>query len=184
VPFFVGGGVALVEGRGERLTGLNAPIGKPVGIVLVTPAVAVSTTAVFRCLDQGGDAAPADPRSARMTSEHLAQELRGGLRAHDLVSRAGVLSTANDLGNATAALVPELRAFRRALARRLGRTVGQSGSGPTLWALYPSLAAAEAAAADLEAGFLEEAPTAPGDGAPRIHATTIAADEPDSRRKP
>ena len=82
------------------------------------------------------------------------------------------------------ALVPELRAFRRAVARRLGRAVGQSGSGPTLWALYPSLATAEAAAADLEAGVREGTLAAPGHGAARIQATTIAADESDSRREP
>jgi len=184
VPFFVDGGVALVEGRGERLTSLKPPVGGPVAVVLVTPALAVSTTDVFRRLDEGGDAAPSDPRSARVTSEHLAQELRGGLRAQDLVSRAGVLSTANDLVDATLALVPELRAFRRAVARRLGRAVGQSGSGPTLWALYPSLATAEAAAADLEAAVREGTVAAPGHGAPRIQATNIATDESDSRREP
>lgn len=187
VPFFVAGGPALVEGRGERVTGLRAPVGPPVGVLLVTPALGVSTAEAFVTFDAGGDAAPGDPRSTRVTSEHLAQELRAGLRAADLVARAGVLATANDLANATAQLVPALRAFRRALTRRLGRPVGQSGSGPTLWALYPSAAAAETAAGDVAAGLTDGTLEAPGERQPRITATTIAAPpaEPnDPRREP
>jgi len=175
VPFFLVGGPALVEGRGERLTVLRPPIGEPVGLLVVTPALAVSTPEAFRRLDAGGEATPSDPRATRLTSEHLAAELRAGLRGADLVARAGVLATANDLIGAAAMLVPELRAFRRALARRLGRPVGQSGSGPTMWALYPSLAAAEAAAEDLRAATTAGAIGAPGGTAPGVHATTISS---------
>ncbi|HYL39970.1 MAG TPA: hypothetical protein VET90_01565, partial [Candidatus Binatus sp.] len=178
VPFFLMRGPALVEGRGDRLTPLRGPLGAPVGVVVVTPRDGVSPPEAFRRLDAGGVAAPADPRSTRVTSEHVAAELRAGLRAADLVARAGVLATANDLLPAAVALVPDLRSFRRAVARRLGRPVGQSGSGPTLWALYPSATEAEAAAAQLErlvtAGDLD----APGDRPPRIHATSIVG--PDS----
>jgi 4-diphosphocytidyl-2-C-methyl-D-erythritol kinase len=174
VPFFLAAGPALVEGRGERLTVLRPPKGN-VGVLVVTPALAVSTTEVFRRFDAGGDAAPSDPRSTRISSEHLAQELGAGLAADQLVVRAGILATANDLINATALVVPELRAFRRSLARRLGRPVGQSGSGPTLWALYPSIAEAEAAGSELASGLGDGSLVAPGDGPPRIHATTIAA---------
>lgn len=175
VPFFLVGGPALVEGRGDQLTPLRAPIGEPVGIVVVTPAVGVPTPEAFGRLDAGGEATPADPGSTRVTSDHLAAELRGGLRAADLVARAGVLATANDLLRAAIAIVPELRAFRRDLARLLGRPIGQSGSGPTFWALYPSLATAEAAAAELERRSASGELEAPGEGPPRIRATTIAA---------
>jgi len=180
VPFFFADGPALVEGRGDRVTRLAAPLGNPIGVLLVTAGLGVSTTAAFRRFDEGGEATPADQRSTHLTSEHLAHELRTGLRATDLVARAGVLTTANDLVNATALLVPELRTFRRALARRLGRAVGQSGSGPTLWALYPSLSTAEAAARDLGAGLGDGSLAAPGRSAPRIHATTIAGPTADA----
>ena len=40
VPFFLAGGPALVEGRGERVTPLNQLAGDPPGVLLVTPAVA------------------------------------------------------------------------------------------------------------------------------------------------
>jgi 4-diphosphocytidyl-2-C-methyl-D-erythritol kinase len=177
VPFFLVGGPALVEGRGDRLTPLRAPLGAPVGVLIVTPALGVSTPEAFRRLDAGGDAAAADPRSARVTSQHLADELRAGLPGADLVARAGVLATANDLVPAAAAIVPELRPYRRQLARHLGRPVGQSGSGPTLWALYPSVREAEAAADELdrlaETGGLEP----PGKRRPRITATTILGPE-------
>jgi 4-diphosphocytidyl-2-C-methyl-D-erythritol kinase len=188
VPFFLADGPALVEGRGDRLTILRRPKGS-VGVLIVTPALAVSTGEVFRRFDEGGEAAPGDPRSTRISSEHLAEELGGGLAADQLVVRAGILATANDLMNAAAAVVPELRAFRRSLARRLGRPVGQSGSGPTLWALYPSIGEAEAAASELEAGVRDGSLVAPGDGPPRIHGTSIAATssspaKPEARSEP
>ncbi len=80
--------------------------------------------------------------SVRMTSEHLAQELGNGLSATDLVARAGVLASANDLLPAALLVEPGLVAVKRALTRTLGRPVGLVGSGPTLWTLYPSLAEA------------------------------------------
>ena len=105
------------------------------GILLVTPAIAVSTAdvfAVFEAIRNTGDGA------VRQSSVHLAEELRGGLGAADLAVRAGVLAMANDLLPATALVVPALVPFRRAISRRLGVPIGQSGSGPTLWALYAS----------------------------------------------
>jgi 4-diphosphocytidyl-2-C-methyl-D-erythritol kinase len=178
VPFFLAGGPALVEGVGDRLTPLPPPPGTPVGVLVVSPRVAVATAEVFGRYDAGGAAAAADPRSTRITSEHLVQELAAGLSPDQLLARAGVLATANDLANATATVVPELRSFRRALARHLGRPVGQSGSGPSLWALYGSAEAAQSAAAGIEAALADGGLAAPGDGPPRIIATTIRGREP------
>jgi 4-diphosphocytidyl-2C-methyl-D-erythritol kinase len=116
-----------------------------------------------------------------MTSEHLAAELGPGhppMSAADLVFRAGVLAVANDLANAADVLAPGLRALRRRLTRFLGVPIGLSGSGPTLWALYPSLADAEGAAArvraELELGTIDS----PGAGPPFVAATTIATEPP------
>jgi hypothetical protein len=58
--------------------------------------------------------------------------------------------------------------------RRLARPVGQSGSGPTLWSLYPSEGAAHGAAADLREAFESGALIAPGDEPPFVHGTHIA----------
>ena len=88
--------------------------------------------------------------------------------------RAGVLAVANDLANAADLVLPGLRSLRRALTRLLGVPIGLSGSGPTLWALYPSLETARAAADKVREeawlGLLDS----PGDGPPFVTATTVA----------
>ena len=178
VPFFLADGPALVEGRGERVTPLNGIAGSAPGILLVTPAAEASTRAVFALFDTDPRAAPAHSGSTRLSSEHLAAELGPGyglMDAADLVRRAGALAIANDLAPAADLLVPGLRALRRALTRLLGVPIGLSGSGPTLWALYPALGGAEAAAMtvreQLRLGLLDS----PGGGAPFVAATTIVS---------
>ena len=174
VPFFLAGGAALVEGRGERVEPLRGVLGSP-GVLLVTPAVAVPTAAVFaafRARAGRGDG------SVRMTSEHLAGEVGAGIRTADLFARAGVLAAANDLLPTVADVVPGLVPFRRALFRVLGRPVGLSGSGPTLWTLYPSEDAAAAAAQTVRDAVSAGALPPLGDGQPAILATTILEGAP------
>lgn len=166
VPFFLGRGAALVEGRGERVTPLRGIRDEPPGVLLVTPPLRLRTPDVFAAWDAGARIAGS---AARMSSEHLAGELGAGVTSEQLLTRAGVLASANDLLPAAAAVAPELVSFRRALMRTLGRPVGQSGSGPTFWALYPSLTAAEAGAALVRDAALPPA----GEGPPFVHATTI-----------
>ena len=169
VPFFLAGGPALVEGRGERVTPLTGVHGRP-AVLLVTPAVAMRTPDVFAVFDSArGHGDPA----VRMTSEHLAQELGNGLSAADLVARAGVLAAANDLLAAAILVEPGLVAVRRALTRTLGRAIGLSGSGPTLWTLYPSHAEAEDAAVVVRDAVASGAIPTIGDGPPAIIATDI-----------
>jgi 4-diphosphocytidyl-2-C-methyl-D-erythritol kinase len=177
VPFFLAGGPALIEGRGERVTPLAPIKGVPPGVLLVSLAIGAATPAVFAAFDEGGAAGPADPRSTRMTSEHLASELRTGLNGASLVARAGVLASANDLSAAAASVVAGLTTLRRGLARRLARPVGLSGSGPTLWVLYASSAAAEAAADQVREGLGDGSIAAPGDAPPTIIATSFASEE-------
>jgi len=152
-------------------------------VLLVTPNVPVVTAEAFAALAAGGSAAPAAPGATRISSVHLAGELLGGqLRASDLVTRAGILSTANDLLPATTTVVPDLLPLRRALVRLLGRPVGLSGSGPTLWALYASEAEATAAADLVGSALADGRLAAPGHGPPFVAATIIvsrpAAEEP------
>lgn len=171
VPFFLAGGAALVEGRGEIVTQLQGVVGSEPGVLIVTPPLPVSTADVFAAFDAG---ARQTLGSARMSSVHLAEELRPGLPGRTFVDRAGVLAAANDLLPATAAVVPELTGVRRGLGRLLGRPVGQSGSGPSLWVLYPSLAEAEAAA-QLTRSALDDGRVTVPSGRPFIAATTIRA---------
>ena len=171
VPFFLTGTPALIEGRGERVTPLKGVHGHP-GVLLVTPRVTVRTPDVFAVFDGSRHGAAGDA-AVRMTSAHLAQELGNGLSATDLLARAGVLAAANDLMPAAAMVAPGLVDVRRALTRRLARPIGLTGSGPTLWTLYPSLGEAEAAARDVEAAVGEGTVPTIGDGPPSIIATTV-----------
>jgi 4-diphosphocytidyl-2C-methyl-D-erythritol kinase len=109
-----------------------------------------------------------------MSSAHLAEELRAGLTADNLVARAGVLASANDLLPATSLVVPALVPFKRAVSRLLGRPIGLSGSGPTLWALYPSEAEGTAAATLIRTALGDGSLVAPGAAEPFVCATTIA----------
>jgi 4-diphosphocytidyl-2-C-methyl-D-erythritol kinase len=184
VPFFLAGGPALVEGRGERVSPLAPVRGEAPGVLLVTPNAPLSTAQAFRAFDTDPAAAPANRGSTRLTSEHLAAELGPGsppMRAGDLLRRAGVLAVANDLANAADVVLPGLSGLRRALTRLLGVPIGLSGSGPTLWALYPALGPAEEGAErvrrEVELGLLDS----PGDGPPLVTATVIAAT---SQREP
>jgi 4-diphosphocytidyl-2-C-methyl-D-erythritol kinase len=175
VPFFLVGGPAVIEGRGERVRGVPAvtwAAGTAPGVLLVTPAIALSTAAVYAAFD--GGVRTTDPGSTRASSVHLATELEAGLTAARLVERAGVLASANDLVGAAASLAPGLVRFRRALARLLHRPIGQSGSGPTVWALYPSLGDAEAARRLVVAAVEDGRLDAPGDAPPTVIATSIA----------
>lgn len=181
VPFFLAGGPALVEGRGERIAPLpwlrdaEAPHDRP-GLLLVTPACGISTPAAFRAWDEGARVAGG---AARLASQHLADELRRGrLRVSDLLARASVLAGANDLAVAATVVEPGLVPFKRALLRLLERPVGLSGSGPTHWALYPSHAEAASAADRVRAAIAAGDLPAPGPDEPFVAAARILAPEP------
>jgi 4-diphosphocytidyl-2-C-methyl-D-erythritol kinase len=182
VPFFLAGGPALVEGRGERVTALHGlrlgPGERAPGVLLVTPAIAAHTATVFAAWGAG---AMGQPGVAARSSEHFASEFGSGLTAGQLLERAGVLAAANDLLPAAATVVEGLVPFRRALMRLLGRPIGLSGSGPTLWALYPSLDDADLAGTSVRAAVGTGFVTAPGDGAPFVAATTFLT-QPDAER--
>ncbi len=180
VPFFLAGGVAVVEGRGERVSALpNAIRGEPPGILLVTAGLTVPTGAVFAALAAAGTALNG---ATRTTSEHLASELQRGVTARILHDRAGILAAANDLLPATIMLVPAILPFRRALVRLTGRPVGLSGSGPTLWIMYPSQAEARQAEVVVRGALADGSLASPGDRPPFVMATTIvseaASDDP------
>ena len=170
-PFFLTGGWASVEGRGEHVRPLPPPRGGPLGVVLVTPAVAVPTRASFERYAAG--IRPAGG-AALASSTHLVAELQAGLSATLFLERAGVLAFANDLVPAAADLVPDLTRARRALSRLLERPVGQSGSGPTLWALSPSKADALGDAAIVRAALADGLLSLPGKGAPFVAAAALA----------
>lgn len=184
VPLFLAPSPALVEGRGEQVRPLRGLVGgQPPGILLVAPALRLATADVFAALAAG----PRPSGAAVLASRHFAEELERGLDPVAFLARAGVLAAANDLVPAATAVVPELAGFRAALRRLLGRPVGQAGSGPTLWLLYPSLAEAEAAAAVVRAAVAEGRLAVPGVGEPFVAAARLRVGgpaEPARREEP
>jgi 4-diphosphocytidyl-2-C-methyl-D-erythritol kinase len=122
---------AVVTGTGERVERVGLP---PIAVVLVPSEIGLSTADVFKKAEAMSLVRP----------QLDASDLRG-LAREPLESIAGRLE--NDLQPATLALRPELAATIDALlgAGALGAQV--SGSGPTVFGLFPDAdAAAEAAA--------------------------------------
>jgi 4-diphosphocytidyl-2-C-methyl-D-erythritol kinase len=171
VPFFLAGGVALVAGRGEFVEPLPDLRGEAPAVLIVTPRLHVSTPAVFAAY--GGGARAAEAGAALAVSERLVADLRSGLATPDLLARAEELAAANDLLPATLSVAPPLAEFRRALQGILGRPVGQSGSGPTAWVLYRSLATARKAARFVRLGIRDGSLPPIGAGEPFVAATAI-----------
>jgi 4-diphosphocytidyl-2-C-methyl-D-erythritol kinase len=131
VPFFLSEAeMALVEGRGERVTALR-PMGQA-AVLTATPRIELSTARVFDRYDQVGGMPVAD-----MTTDLL--------EFPDLASAASRLRDSNDLWPAAAALAPGLEEVRDSLETATIRPWLMSGSGPTLFAIYPSVAEASEA---------------------------------------
>ena len=133
VPYFLVGGTALGEGRGERVTPLaQAP---PLPVVLVNPGSGLATEEVYRRFDlRGGDEPP------RAGLDLLVEALPGG----DVARIAPLLF--NSLQSAACELMPEAES-----CLQKGRQAGAagalvSGSGPTVFLL----ARTEGEAAGLE----------------------------------
>ena len=141
VPFFSAGApAALVEGRGEVVTPLPG-VSVGVGVLLAVGAAPLSTGAVYARHDELATAATDAGRS----TGDLAAALRNGLGAPALVDRLGDLRDANDLWPAAADLRPGLAATRATIESETGRPWLLTGSGPTLFTLYPSVEEARAA---------------------------------------
>lgn len=124
VPFFLFGGTARGLGRGERIVPL--PDRSPAGVVLVMPPFPAATPAVF-----GKLGAPAwDGREG------------------EAADAAGAPDR-NDLEPAAEALFPALRAVREALASAGAAQARLSGSGSTVFGVFPDVVAASEAATRL-----------------------------------
>ncbi|MBN2027737.1 MAG: 4-(cytidine 5'-diphospho)-2-C-methyl-D-erythritol kinase [Actinobacteria bacterium] len=134
VPFFLVGGTAMGEGRGERITPLTqAP---PLPVLLVNPGETLSTAEVYRRFDlSGGD----DPRTQGP------DPLVAALPTGDVDIIATLLH--NSLQRAACELMPEVGALLEKAAEAGAAGAMVSGSGPTVFVL---------AASDAESALLEE----------------------------
>ncbi len=123
VPFFVRGGTALVEGRGEHVTPLPDLPG--FWVILLKPAVAVSTPAAFRAL------IPDDYTDGQATANLVA-----AIRQAESLPLDGLV---NALEKRVCQLYPAVAESRAAFFQAGARYVRMSGSGPTLFGLFSSL---------------------------------------------
>jgi 4-diphosphocytidyl-2-C-methyl-D-erythritol kinase len=143
VPFCLEGGSQLCFGRGERLEPCPGPTA-PLGVVLLKdPAASVSTPWAYgRCRDWRGDFY----LSQEADFEQRRQALRQSPLLAALRGEAPPPPLRNDLQGVVA---PEVPSVGRALALLAGGAaplaVAMSGSGPAVFGLYPSPAAAAAA---------------------------------------
>jgi 4-diphosphocytidyl-2-C-methyl-D-erythritol kinase len=125
VPFFLADtSLALVEGRGERVSPLRWD--GDAGVLTVTPPVELTSGRVFARYDDLGGAEPSD------TSMDL-------LEFATLAEAASALRDSNDLWAAAASLAPGLEELRDSLEVVTQRPWLMSGSGPTLFAIYPAV---------------------------------------------
>jgi 4-diphosphocytidyl-2-C-methyl-D-erythritol kinase len=129
VPFFLLGGLALCEGRGERVTPLACYWPSSMRwLLLLKPAISVSTKAVFRNL----------PASDYTDGTHS----RAASTALNASQIPDVDHLQNGLERGVLERYPEIAAAREDLLKAGARFVRLSGSGPTLFAPFAELASA------------------------------------------
>ena len=123
VPFFLTSGLALCEGRGERVTPLAASWPQSLRwLLLLKPAISVSTATVFRAL-------PTSDYSDGTHSRAVVQALQEGHvpHPHDLH---------NGLERSVLEHYPQVAQARADMIQAGAPFVRLSGSGPTLFAPF------------------------------------------------
>ncbi|MGB3912433.1 MAG: 4-(cytidine 5'-diphospho)-2-C-methyl-D-erythritol kinase [Syntrophomonadaceae bacterium] len=129
VPFFIKGGTALAEGRGEKLTELpQLPV---FWLVLVKPPFTVSTAEIYS-LYQSKEKEPRTPG--------LIAALQKG-EYHKIPALLG-----NDLEGVTVSLYPEIGEIKEQLLLLGASAALMSGSGPTVFGLFHDQGTARQAA--------------------------------------
>lgn len=123
VPYFLTGGTAQIEGRGERVTPL--PDAQAHWLLLARPPVDVATAAVYRALSA------ADFATAEDTHAVVQAIQQGEPLPLDRLSNSLEAPVLRDY--------PEIAATRDALLAAGAPLVRMSGSGPTLYAPFGAL---------------------------------------------
>jgi 4-diphosphocytidyl-2-C-methyl-D-erythritol kinase len=154
VPFFLAGTAALVEGSGERVTGIGALPNW--WSVVVRPPIAVSTAEAYRLLDAARvqSAPPSRPRASSLS-----------LRAVDALQRAEFAALqhalVNDFHEPVLAAYPPIARADAALRAAGGTNALLSGSGSCLFALFESERAARDCAGRVDPASVETVFVAP-----------------------
>ena len=141
IPFCIRGGTQRARGRGEEMTVL--PPAPRLDLVLVKPRdLGVSTAWVYGEIDRVDRRETAD-------IDRVERAIRQGSR------EALLESMANDLEQVTLARYPRLQALAGELSRLGAEKVMMSGSGPTLFGIFPDRERAAGAGAELQENHLD-----------------------------
>ena len=152
MPFCLDGGTQLCFGRGERLEALAFKSTEPPAVLLIKhPEVSVSTPWAYgRCKELRGD--------FYLEAEADFEQRRQALRQAPLLGAVAGNGSWPLLRNDLQAVVePEVETVRQGLAllrqSEQPLAVAMSGSGPSLFALFPGVDQARSAHADLAERF-------------------------------
>ncbi|MCL2050325.1 MAG: 4-(cytidine 5'-diphospho)-2-C-methyl-D-erythritol kinase [Lachnospiraceae bacterium] len=135
VPYCIVGGTALASGIGEKLTPLPAP--PPLKILVITPAISVSTKWVYENLKLNEINSHPDIESM-VTAIH-----NGDLEG--ITARMG-----NVLETVTARKYPQINEIKEKLSALGAKNTLMSGSGPTVFAIFTDETKAEIAYAKMK----------------------------------
>lgn len=141
VAFCLGGGTALVSGRGEEVERLE-PL-PPFHVVLASMGQAVFTAEVYRRLDE----IRAESGAGAEGSDGTLEGLLAGIRERDF--EAVYPNLRNDLESATMA-ADEVEQLKEVALGAGARAALMSGSGPTVFALVSGIEEAAEVAWELE----------------------------------
>jgi 4-diphosphocytidyl-2-C-methyl-D-erythritol kinase len=137
VPFFLDPRPAIVRGIGERIEPVS---GAPaMAVLLANPGIPLATADVFAAFDAIG------PALTEPSSKRTIPTLSGAMGpGWGFVGAAG-LGLENDLEPIAVRLCPPVARLRERVRASGARAAGMSGSGPTVFGLFDSTSAAEAA---------------------------------------
>lgn len=150
VPFFLDPRPAWVRGIGERIEPVAGL--PPLPLLLVNPGLPLPTAEVYRAFDALAPALTPEDPTPRMRALQALRESGGDVRR---VAREALADLVwNDLEPAATRLCPPVARLRARLDELGALAVGLSGSGPTLYGVFPDRGAADraAGAAGLPAG--------------------------------
>ena len=155
MPFCLDGGTQLCFGRGEQLEALPVNSSQPPALLLIKhPEVSVSTPWAYgRCKELRGD--------FYLEAEADFEQRRQALRQAPLLwAIAGNWSWPPLRNDLQAVVEPDVETVRKGLAllrqSEQHLAVAMSGSGPTLFALFPGVDQARSAHADLAERFEQD----------------------------
>lgn len=129
VPYCFSGGTALATGIGEIITPL--PAVPKCTILMVKPAISVSTGAIYEAID-----------SAIIEKRPDTNAMISAIKSGDIKAIANNLS--NVMGTVTESMHPIVRGIRRKMLLNGALGAVMSGSGPTVFGIFPDYETAKA----------------------------------------